>query len=339
MDPDLLDNKSGIGRDAKIMLTWLNKNFQTQLIDWPRFFPNQSKLRRKVLIGLRILLGCNVTLPKSFGGAFYQAQLGPVLPGKSSKIWIVRLHDLFPITNPEWFNWWSRYVFRNSFYKALESKAVFICDSNTTQEVLIKNSAGHAVKSYVVPCEVLPSISKPCGGCKACKDLEFFPTRKFYLAVGTIEPRKNYSLALDIWFSLPVDGPMLVIVGRPGWKTMKVQRSLRSGLSSGILWLPDCCDGALEILYSKCEALISFSFAEGFDLPPMEARQRHSKPLILSDIPVHREFHSDEASFFSNTAEFLELLKDPLRPSSFSGYAKDTNFALGLLEDYLNSVL
>lgn len=339
VDPDLLENKSGIGRDAKVMMNWLSSNFQTNLIDWPNFFSNHSKYRRKFIIGLRILFGSKVTLPETFDGALYQSQLGPVLPGKSIKVWIIRLHDLFPITNPEWFNWWSRYIFRNSFKKALESNAIFLCDSATTEKVFLELSVGFQAKSYVVPCQVGSITTRQCKDCDACANIETLVGEDFYLAVGTIEPRKNYSLALDIWGSLSHDGPTLLIVGKPGWKTKNLQRKLRSGVDTRIQWIPECCDGALEILYSNCEALVSFSFAEGFDLPPMEARQRHNKPLFLSDIPVHREFHSDHAVFFSNASDFIELLKKPHRSPGFSSYTDSAKLTLDLLEDYLNSVL
>ena len=65
----------------------------------------------------------------------------------------------------------------------------------------------------------------------------------------------------------------------------------------------------------------------------------HNKPLFLSDIPVHREFHSDHAVFFSNASDFIELLKKPHRSSGFSSYTDSAKLTLDLLEDYLNSVL
>jgi hypothetical protein len=71
----------------------------------------------------------------------------------------------------------------------------------------------------------------------------------------------------------------------------------------------------------------------------MEVRQRHGKPLLLSDIPVHREFHSGEALFFTKSSDLLEQLKVSQASTSPSSYAKNAKSTLGLLKNHLNSVL
>jgi glycosyltransferase involved in cell wall biosynthesis len=339
VDSDLLENKSGIGRDSKVMIEWLSQHFQIEVIHWPKFISINSKYRRKILMAVRIVFGRILTLPKEFDCALYQSQLGPVLPGNSNKVWIIRLHDLFPITHPEWFNWWARYVFKNSFYKALEMNSIFLCNSIATQKDLFELCGDRKVLSYVVPCQIQSEITDQCTRCFACKNIQNLSSGNFFLSVGTIEPRKNYALAIETWESLGNGGPSLVIVGKPGWKTKDLQKRLKSAKHLGITWIDECCDGALEVLYLNCKGLISFSFAEGFDLPPMEVRQRHSKPLLLSDIPVHREFHSVDALFFTKSSDLLELLKVSHAPTSLSSYAKNAKSTLGLLKNHLNSVL
>ena len=45
-------------------------------------------------------------------------------------------------------------------------------------------------------------------------------------------------------------------------------------------------------------ALLSSSLEEGFDYPVLEAKAE-GIPTLISDIPVHREFHSESSLFFT----------------------------------------
>ena len=191
-------------------------------------------------------------------------------------------------------------------------------------------------------CRLPQTIPIQCGSCQACLSINTAQANRYFLSVGTIEPRKNYSFALSTWKKLVYSHenfPNLVIVGRPGWKTRRLQKELRSAYKLQVLWFFDCCDGALEKLYERAEAVISFSLAEGFDLPPMEARQRHQKPLILSDIPVHREFHEGSAKFFNNETELIKILVSPLSTPSRFTYFDATSEVLDLIAKKLKSML
>ena len=342
IDSDLLENKSGIGRDAKIMIEWLNEYFECEYVQWPEFLDSKSKYKRKFLMALRILFGGSVHLPSQFKGALYQSQLGPLLPGNNISLWIVRLHDLFPSTNPEWFNWWATKVFQKSLREAVDRKAIFLCDSASTEAVLKKLFKDQDLNSFVVLCRLPQTIPIPCSSCQACLNIDVAQKNRYFLSVGTIEPRKNYSFALSTWKKMVYSHenfPNLVIVGKPGWKTRRFQKELRRADKLQVLWFSDCCDGALEKLYKGAEAVISFSLAEGFDLPPMEARQRHQKPLILSDIPVHREFHEGAAKFFSNETELVNILVSPLSASSRFRYIEKNSEVLDFIALKLKSML
>jgi glycosyltransferase involved in cell wall biosynthesis len=61
----------------------------------------------------------------------------------------------------------------------------------------------------------------------------------------------------------------------------------------------DYVSGAeLATLYQQCAALVYPSMDEGFGIPPLEALS-HGKPVIASDIPVHREVLGASAIFVS----------------------------------------
>lgn len=112
------------------------------------------------------------------------------------------------------------------------------------------------------------------------------------LMVGTVEPRKGHSLALDAFEDLwraNVDVE-LVIVGRPGWGVEHLVQRLRSHAEAGrrLRWYDKASDRDLQRLYAQSDVLIAASYAEGFGLPLVEARH-FGKPVIASDIPVFRE--------------------------------------------------
>ena len=129
----------------------------------------------------------------------------------------------------------------------------------------------------------------------------------FYLAVGTIEPRKNYSFILDAFEQLWYDGydVSLCLVGKVGWKCDDViDRINILAKSSGKLhFFSDLNDEELEYCYHKSKALIFASIVEGFGLPLVEAIH-HGKPVIASDIPVFREIGDNYPLYFD--------LKDPV---------------------------
>jgi len=342
IDPDLVENKSGIGRDAQLMLDWIGTTFNSEILEWPSGFRPKARVRRILLSLLRVLFGTNIHLPSSYRGAFYQSQLGPLLPGKGIDTWLVRLHDIFPATNPEWFHWWSVRIFKQSLELAIKSNAIFLCDSKSTQLEMNRLYSNHKVHSYVIPCQ-LPTMSPvKCGNCCACDNFYELEKEDYVLSVGTVEPRKNYLFALNAWKDLNFKKENhlnLIIVGRPGWKTRQLQKQFRNAATSGVIWLPNCCDGTLDLLYTKSKAFISFSLAEGFDMPAMEARQKYQIPLILSDISVHREFHNDVARFFKSAFELKRILGEPLGRTSMSNYSIDSQKSLQELKNCLNSTL
>lgn len=110
---------------------------------------------------------------------------------------------------------------------------------------------------------------------------------RFALAVGTVEPRKNYELLLHIWQRIfPSDGPEmnLVIVGKEGYQAEKNANEVRSaaGLNTRIHWLQDISDSELQQLYREAHVFLCPSLQEGWGLPVTEALS-FGCPVITSD--------------------------------------------------------
>lgn len=118
---------------------------------------------------------------------------------------------------------------------------------------------------------------------------------RMFLTVGTLEPRKNHALLLNLWEALAqelpaADMPHLVIAGTRGWHSPEFFRSLEQHSLYGhrIHEVSGLSDGAISALYTQAEALLFPSLAEGTGLPPIEAAA-HGCPVISADLPVYRE--------------------------------------------------
>jgi glycosyltransferase involved in cell wall biosynthesis len=98
----------------------------------------------------------------------------------------------------------------------------------------------------------------------------------FWLAVGTIEPRKNYGLLLEAYGQLTAESPQhhlpLCIVGQAGWiESSLAPRIQQLGLEHRVRCLGFVDDADLAVLYRACFALVYPSLYEGFGLPVVEA--------------------------------------------------------------------
>ncbi|MDO7896555.1 glycosyltransferase family 4 protein [Pseudomonas citrulli] len=98
---------------------------------------------------------------------------------------------------------------------------------------------------------------------------------RYFLCVGTLEPRKNLSLALRAHAGLPESIRQafpLLIVGMGGWQQAQLNEELRKALADGHVCLTGYLpDEQVAQLLAGARALIFPSLYEGFGLPVLEA--------------------------------------------------------------------
>lgn len=137
--------------------------------------------------------------------------------------------------------------------------------------------------------------------------------RSYLLFVGTIEPRKNVSLLLDAWMSMPVllrQRFPLVIAGAAGWCSDILLRRLEAmAMTGGILYLSYVSEPELPFLYSGARAFIYPSIYEGFGLPVLEA-MASGTPVICTENTAMAEFSLGVAAFCGTSD--VDRLKDLL---------------------------
>jgi glycosyltransferase involved in cell wall biosynthesis len=198
------------------------------------------------------------------------------------------LYDLVPVYFPGFCDPGMPPVFSAWLRQALDYSSGFVCISRAVADELLA---------------LLRQIDFPRSmkvgywhlGADFADRMEAAPEKSqipMFLTVGTIEPRKGHRIIVDAFTRLWSEGveAELVIVGKRGWGTDHLQRTIlsHSEFGSRLKWLEKVDDLALLQLYASCDALISASHAEGFGLPIVEAGLQ-GKPVIASRIAVFEE--------------------------------------------------
>jgi len=107
---------------------------------------------------------------------------------------------------------------------------------------------------------------------------------RFWLFVGTLEPRKNLTTLLDAYAQLPQNERLpLVLGGGKGWLYADIfERVERYGLQDDVHFPGFIPFEELALWYNSAEVFLFPSVFEGFGLPVLEA-MACGKPVIVSD--------------------------------------------------------
>jgi glycosyltransferase involved in cell wall biosynthesis len=128
----------------------------------------------------------------------------------------------------------------------------------------------------------------------------------YLLYAGGISPHKNVETLLEAFATVRgagPDAPKLVVAGAlddDGYLSAAGsvrERIAALGIGDDVLLPGFVSDDVLACLYTGAAAVVLPSLAEGFGLPAVEAAACGA-PVVLSDIPAHRETLGDEALFF-----------------------------------------
>ncbi|MEX0450039.1 glycosyltransferase family 1 protein [Spiribacter sp. 221] len=121
---------------------------------------------------------------------------------------------------------------------------------------------------------------------------------RFFLFVGTLQPRKNLERVIEAHRSLPesmqTECP-LIVVGRAGWQCDELIGTLRHlELAGKARWLQYLSGHEVQALMQSAEALVFPSLYEGFGLPVVEAFANRL-PVITSNTTALPEVAGDAA--------------------------------------------
>lgn len=140
-------------------------------------------------------------------------------------------------------------------------------------------------------------------------------TGSYLLCVGRIEETKRFDIAVKAYQASSLDIP-LVIVGDTQ-EDRDYAESLVADTASDIRLVGPIFGEELADLYRNCTLLVNASKMEGYCLVVAEAIMQGAR-ILLSDIPVHREFGLDPASYFP--VDDVAVLTDKLNAPDYNVY-------------------
>jgi glycosyltransferase involved in cell wall biosynthesis len=196
------------------------------------------------------------------------------LPPTARRPAVVTVHDLAFLRVPE-----AAYPSLREYLEVVVPRSArraerVIAVSQRTADDLVELLGIPAARIAVIP-EGVSAQFVPVGDTRKTRaELELYGIRKPYvLAVGTLEPRKNYVRLFSAYARLRARGydGHLVVAGRRGWLYEPILAAIRKlGLASEIKIIHPR-DQDLPALYSLAEAFVYPSLYEGFGIPPLEA--------------------------------------------------------------------
>ena len=157
--------------------------------------------------------------------------------------------------------------------------------SQSTADDLVSLLGAPADKIDVTPLGYDQAVFRPLSPA----ELEQFRHRhelpaRFWLYVGTLEPRKNLSTLLAAYRRLPkAERLPLILGGGIGWRGRAILSEIeRGGLSDSVVHVGFIPAADLPFWYNCADALVYPSVFEGFGLPVLEA-MACGTPVVTSD--------------------------------------------------------
>jgi len=217
----------------------------------------------------------------------------PYLPLRPS---VMTLHDLSPWLDPGWHSSADRIRQRTPMLLRLGLATMVITPTEAIRRAAMERF--HLQHDRVV---AVQHAANPC-----FRPLPTAASRPPYvLYVGTLEPRKNIGLILDLWRELRREHEVdLVLAGRQRTDFPSIPPE------PGLEVLGYTADEALPALYSGAAACLYPSHYEGFGLPVLEAMQCGALMLASRD-PAIMEVAGDGAILIDtqDRAGWLEALR------------------------------
>ncbi len=198
------------------------------------------------------------------------------------------VHDVLPLTHPQWFA--RRYALfqRHALRSALARASHVFTSTQWTAEQIVRAGRITRQRVHIVTQGLDPFQSPASAADVAAVRARLGLEEPYFLFVGLGDPRKNIELLLQALGELqPPRRFLLVAVGKRAPRI----HSRRSVDFSALPWLrvlEQVSDAELHALYSGALALCFPSLAEGFGRPPLEALACGA-PAVVGDYATARE--------------------------------------------------
>lgn len=222
------------------------------------------------------------------------------------------VHDLIPLEHPEYARPGGAALYARKIATVTSLASAVVVNSQATARALAPHlrAAGRDIPVHVAPLAP-PLAPVPAAAASGTP---------YFVVLGTIEPRKNHLLLLNVWRRLvetlgPTATPRLMLIGRRGWENENILDLLDRcpALKGVVVEHNHLSDPSVRTLVAGARALLMPSFAEGFGLPVAEALALGT-PVIASDLPALRETGGD-------APDYLDPLDGPAWTRAVLDYA------------------
>jgi glycosyltransferase involved in cell wall biosynthesis len=192
---------------------------------------------------------------------------------------VMAVHDVLPLTNPEWFSWrfarWYSFVLRNAVPRA----AGIITVSEWSKREIVRTLRVSEHRVHVVLQGIGPFDSPAAeGDVRSVRERWSLPER-FILTLGANDPRKNVGFVSDVmssWARRWGDPPAVVVAGG---QAPRVHGHSHADVA-GARVLGRVTDDELRALYTAATAVCFPARGEGFGRVPLEAAACGTPSLV-----------------------------------------------------------
>lgn len=255
-----------------------------------------------------------------------EATLGQVRIDGGATV-VVMIHDTIPLDHPEWSGKGAPSRFAAALDACIQFSDLILCPSTFAADSVRRHRPARQ-----------PILVAPLGITLATADNSLLPpglnlTHPYFVALGTIEPRKNIDLLLRVWAELGANGtegpcPHLHLIGQRGWNSTALFRTLNSAPFMGktVFEHGALPDAAVMALLQGARGFLAPSRAEGFGIPVVEAACL-GLPVLATDLAVTREILGDYPTYLppDDIAAWLSAIRTfphhrsltPLNPARF----------------------
>jgi len=233
------------------------------------------------------------------------------------KIWrrplVATIHDAIPLSNPEGVNYSLKSLRHTIFRKAASWPTQIITVSEHSKREIMRWFGIPEDKITVTPL----GVDEKWHASISSEDLarvkaKYGLPERFFLFVGTLQPRKNVQRIIDAHKSLPqlrMEVP-LIIAGRHGWMCDAEVAELQNCQDGALRWLQYVPSEDLLPIFKHATALVWPSLNEGFGLPVLEAFAA-GLPVVTSNTTSLPEVAGDAALLVhpENTGEIADAMR------------------------------
>mgnify|MGYP006074722439 CR=1 FL=1 len=244
-----------------------------------------------------------------------------ILPLPFKGLTIITVHDLSWILYPHLHPHKRTKYLTNLFANKIERASSIITDSKFIKNQIVNTFNISETNIHTIALGIDDDY-KPRKEDEVLHTLKKFNLHydKFFLYLGTIEPRKNLIDMIEGYIKLPFkirSSFPLVIVGGFGWNDRKNNFDLKNYIENNpIYWIKYQSKNIVSDLISSARLLIYPSFYEGFGFPPLEAMKSNT-PVLCSNIPTLKEILKDYVIYaengnietFTNAMKFISTLE------------------------------